>query len=162
MKYCPDCKSLLEHKQVESKSLLVCSSSICNFIFWDNPIPVVLGLVSYEGKYVITNNIEWPDWKYSLISGFIDSGESPEKAISREVKEELSLRVIATDLITVSFYEKLNQIMISYHVETEGDLLLNSENRAFKLLNINELEKWEFGIGASPTIKKWLSNLKDE
>ncbi|VAW74087.1 hypothetical protein MNBD_GAMMA12-2746 [hydrothermal vent metagenome] len=155
MKYCPLCKAELLAQVHEGKSRLSCSSYDCDYVFWNSPTPVVLAIVNYQGQYVITNNAAWPEWKYSLISGFVDANEDSQKAIEREVYEELRLESTSTTLITVSLFERLNQLMISYYVEAQGELILNSENRAFKLLNEEEIIHWSFGLGATPAVQKW-------
>jgi len=157
MKYCPLCRAELVTQVHEQKTSLGCSSQECEYVFWDNPVPVVLGLVRYQGKFVITNNADWPDWKYSLVSGFVDARESSADAIKREVHEELNLKAGVTEIITVNLFERLNQLMIAYYVEAQGNLVLNNENRAYKLLNDDELAHWKFGLGATPVIQKWFS-----
>lgn len=158
MKYCPLCGSCLAPLIHEGRKKQFCSSKGCDYVFWNNPIPVVLGIVELNGKYIVTNNAEWPEWKYSLISGFVDYKESPETAIVREVKEELNLIVNSCQLVNITLYERLNQLMICFFVETSGQIRLNPENRAFKLLSLEALAKWEFGKGATPAINKWLED----
>lgn len=157
MNYCPQCTAKLELKRIETKELTVCGNVNCEFIHWDNPTPVVLVIVEYQAKFVVTNNAEWPEWKYSLVSGFVDTRESPEQAAIREVKEELNLTTTQCDLIHTSLYEDLNQIMITFAVTATGDLKLNHENRNYKLLTQEEIIQWQFGRGATPAINQYFS-----
>ena len=57
----------------------------------------------------------------------------------------------------MSVFTRLNQIIISYHVNTTGTIVLNEKHDKYKLLTENELENWEFGEGSIPAIKHWLS-----
>lgn len=156
--YCPICSCALKLGIYEGAEKAECSSISCHFVHWNNPIPVVLALVELEGRFVVTHNVEWPSWKYSLVSGFLDARESPEEAVVREVGEELGLRVVGLSIITASTHQKLNQLMISYHVKTDGSISLNHENDDYKLLSEAELADWEFGAGAKPTIDAWLAS----
>lgn len=159
-KFCPQCSNELVASIHEGNEKKSCPNTGCGFVHWDNPTPVVLALIEYQGRYLITHNVEWPDWKYSLISGFLDSREDPEHAVIREIKEELGLATIYVELITTSIYENLNQLMISFYAKTEGDICLNEEHDAYKLLSLEELRNWEFGRGSIPTIETWLARVK--
>ncbi|WP_413662902.1 NUDIX domain-containing protein [Microbulbifer sp. CNSA002] len=156
-KYCPACSHKLEKRLLESGYKLCCSTNTCDFVFWENPTPVAIALVEHDGKYIVTHNVEWPDWKYSLVSGFIDTNEDPKKAAMREIREELNLETTYIELITTSIYENLNQVMVGYYAKTEGEIILNEENDSYKLLSRKELASWSFGRGSTPLIKKWLA-----
>lgn len=91
MKYCPQCASKINDKSVDGESRLACSKE-CGYIFWNNPIPVSAGLVEINGKYLLARNKTWPEGFFSLITGFIETGESPGGAIKRETEEELGLK----------------------------------------------------------------------
>ena len=153
--FCPCCGSRLINGVFEGAVKQHCESA-CGFVHWNNPTPVVLALVEFNGLYVVTHNVEWPEWKYSLISGFLDTQEDPEQAVIREVEEELALKAIETTLITTSIYEPLNQLMLAYHVMAEGEIKLNHEHDAYKLLDDEALSQWPFGLGATPAIQQWL------
>jgi len=155
--YCPLCGDRLIKAVRELTEKLVCRSDECEFVNWGNPTPVVLGIVEYGNQFILLNNYDWPEWKYSLVSGFVDTKESPERAIVREIKEELDLAALEPRLIHVSLYERLNQIMITYHAKATGKITLNSENRDYKLLSRDQLGEWEFGLGATSAVKKWLN-----
>ncbi len=157
-KFCPLCSSQLEPKTFEGSLKQACSAGDCEFVGWDNPTPVVLALVELNGKFLVTHNVEWPSWKYSLISGFLDTNEDPFEAVKREIKEELGLTTSHVELITTSIYKNLNQLMISFHVKTEGVVVLNEEHDSYKLLTLEELKSWEFGSGAMPAIHQWLAS----
>lgn len=158
--FCPCCGARLIEGLFEGALKWHCESSACEFVHWNNPTPVVIALVELDGLYVVTHNVAWPEWKYSLISGFLDSNECPEQAVIREVREELDLQVIEATLITTSIYTPLNQVMIAYHVLAKGNIRLNHEHDAYKLLDDDALSQWPFGLGATPAIQQWLGRAK--
>lgn len=48
-KFCPNCKNKLGEKLVDKRIYLSCSK--CNFIFWNNPKPVVSALLQIDIIY---------------------------------------------------------------------------------------------------------------
>ncbi|MHB0874031.1 MAG: hypothetical protein ACYC1J_11450, partial [Acidithiobacillus ferrooxidans] len=72
MKYCPQCANELQGRVIDGISRLACPSSECGFVHWDNPIPVVAGLIYRDGKYIIARNTKWPSGMFSLVTGFLE------------------------------------------------------------------------------------------
>ena len=117
MKYCPQCKADMIDRKLDGVSRLACQSSSCDFAFWQNPTPVVAGIVEYQGKIVMAHNVAWPKAFFSVITGFLEQGEDPAEAMVRETKEELNLTVTAQRLIGAYGFEQMNQVIIAYHLE---------------------------------------------
>ena len=89
MKFCPYCASSLKAGQIEGVERFACSSPDCDYVFWDNPTPVVAALVEHEGHVVLVRNRSWPPKWYGLVTGFLERGEEPTDGVLREVREEL-------------------------------------------------------------------------
>ncbi len=147
MKFCPMCKSDLFKKPVDGKNRLCCTNTDCGYVFWNNPTPVLAALVEHEDKIIMARNSAWPEGIFSVITGFLEKGESPETGIIREVEEELGLTGSSAELIGVYAFDKLNQIIIAYHVKAEGDIVLNEELAEIKKVDKNRLKGWSFGTG---------------
>ena len=145
MKYCPKCKEELERRLVDGVERLACPSSPCGFVHWENPTPVVAGLIQYGDKYVLARNAQWPPGMFSLITGFLEKGESPEEAVLREVKEELG--VIGNQVIFLGHYllPEFNQLIMAFSVQACGDINLGEEIAEVKLLSRSEIERIGFG-----------------
>jgi len=60
MKYCPVCTSKLEARVVDGESRLACSAEDCAYVLWENPVPVVAGLVQLADHYLLARNTQWP------------------------------------------------------------------------------------------------------
>lgn len=159
MNYCPLCSNALESRVVDGVSRLACPSIDCRFVHWDNPIPVVAGLVGFDGGYVLARNASWPKTMYSLITGFLETGEPPEKAIVRELSEELGLRVKRCDFIGHFPLPRFNQLLIAYFVDAEGNLKLGEEICDVKLVARDELSCFDFGplTLTREIVDRWLS-----
>ena len=158
MKYCPECASVLELKRMDGVERMVCVSSECGFVHWDNPVPVVAALVEYQGKIILARNSQWPEGMFSLVTGYLERNETPEDAVVREVKEELGLDGKAQEFLgCYSFIEK-NQIILAHWVVATGELKTGNEITEVKLLSLEELKLLQFGRLAltSAIVKQWL------
>ncbi len=144
MKYCPECKADIIATSVDGESRQACSNDECEFVFWNNPVPVVAALVELNGEYVIARNAQWPEGVFSVIAGYLEAGETPEHAVVRELEEELGLSgSIQRYIGTYSFFDK-NQIIIAYQVSASGTIEINHELAQVKLLSRSELAQYDF------------------
>ena len=158
MKFCPQCGQGLINKVIEGKGRLACSSPTCQFVFWDNPIPVVAAIVELDNSIVLARNRLWPEKMFGLVTGFLEQGESPETAVLREVKEELDLEGTVAEFIgCYSFFEK-NQLILAYHVSAHGTVTLGEELAEVRYVNPERLKPWPFGTGYA--VRDWLEKRK--
>jgi len=144
MKYCPDCGNILEAKWIDGAERYVCVHDDCQFVHWNNPVPVVAALVSHAGKFVIARNAKWPKGIFSVITGYLEQNEQPEQAVLREVKEELGLDGEIKRFIGNYVFTAKNQVILCYEVEATGQLQINHELAEFKLLSTEELIAYNF------------------
>ncbi|MEO5371840.1 MAG: NUDIX domain-containing protein [Magnetococcus sp. DMHC-1] len=158
MKFCPICAQALTIREIDGKSRAACSASGCSFVFWDNPVPVVAGIVEIGMGVVLAHNKAWPSGKYSVITGFLECGEAPEAGIVRETREELGLHATATTLVGLYPYARANQIIMAYHLTAEGEIVLGEELDDYRIIPKNRLKGWDFGTGLAVTdwLKKFL------
>ena len=158
MKYCPECASLLKLERVDGVERKACSSPECSFVHWDNPVPVVAALVQYQGKIVLARNSQWPEGMFSLVTGYLERGETPEEAAVREVKEELGLNGKVQDFIGCYSFTEKNQVILAHSVAATGELTTGSEITEVRLLSREELKRWQFGRLAlsSAIVERWL------
>lgn len=145
MIYCPKCGELLKFKMIGGIHRAACDKDKCGFVCWDNPVPVVAALVQYLGNYVVARNVKWPKGVFSLITGYLERGETPEQAVLREVAEELGLTGKVTRHIgNYSFVEK-NELLLCYEVAASGTVRLNHELVELKQLTPTQLANYDFG-----------------
>ena len=157
IKFCPECGGAISKVNIDGATRFKCSQENCNYVHWNNPVPVVAALVKHEGKYLIARNAKWPKRIFSLITGFLEAGEEVESAILREVKEELGLEgKISSYLGHYTFFEQ-NQIIIAFEVKAKGTLKINHELAETKYLSAEELTAYDFQplYITEKIIKKW-------
>jgi len=56
IKYCPYCGGKLSARNINGKDYLACSTNNCEYVFWDNPLPVVAAIVEHEGNVLLARN----------------------------------------------------------------------------------------------------------
>lgn len=148
----------MELKRIDGVERMACASLECRFVHWDNPVPVVAALVQYRGKIVLARDSLWPEDTFSLVTGYLERGESPDQAVLREVKEELGLDGRVKGFIGCYLFAEKNQVVLAHWVVAAGNLETGSEIAEVKLLSRKQLELWQFGHLAltSTIVKQWL------
>ena len=156
MKYCPLCAEELILELLDDRERLHCPAAACEFVHWNNPVPVVAAIVEYGGRVILANNMAWPDHVYALITGFLEQGESPEAGVIREVLEELGLSAEVQEFIGAYSFFKKNQLILAYHVTASGTVRLNDELRSYQCVNKEDLTYWDAGTGHA--LRDWLKS----
>lgn len=152
-KFCPKCATELATVEIEGTKRQKCQS--CDFVHWNNPIPVVAAIVEHEGKVILTRNKGWPEKWLGIVAGFLEKGETPEQGVLREVKEELGLNGEIVSFVGHYAFKLRNQIIFAYHIQLEGEIKLGEELESIKALPPEEVRPWSVGTG--PALKDWLT-----
>ena len=110
-------------------------------------IEVVAAIIRKEGKIFATQRGygEWKDW-WEFPGGKMEPGETPEEALKREIREELSTEIRVDELLcTVEYdYPKFHLTMHCYLCSLTTDDLHLNEHEAARWLAMDELNsvKW--------------------
>jgi 8-oxo-dGTP diphosphatase len=110
-------------------------------------IEVVAALIRKGEKIFATQRGygDWQDW-WEFPGGKMEPGETPEEALKREIREELSTEIsVDAFLYTVEYdYPKFHLTMHCYLCSLLSDALHLNEHEAAKWLTNDELEsvKW--------------------
>lgn len=145
MQYCPHCRETLTLRLIDATERLACPAPNCSFVHWNNPVPVVGGIIRIGDRYVLAQNAAWPEGIYSMITGFLEANEVPDDAIRRETQEELGVTAERITFLGHYSLPKFNQLIIAYLVEAQGEVSLNEELVAVKYLSHDELARYDFG-----------------
>lgn len=89
-KFCPKCGGKLKK---ENKSLLICQK--CGFNFYQNPKSCMAVIMENKKGQILMVKRKFAPFKgtWDLPGGFIENGETAEEATSREISEELGLKI---------------------------------------------------------------------
>jgi NADH pyrophosphatase NudC (nudix superfamily) len=151
--YCPHCTAPLAERLIDGEPRRACSAG-CGFVHYDNPTPVVAAIVEHDGCVVLARNRAWPATWYGLITGFLERGEAPAQGALREVKEELGLDAREANLVGVYPFDRMNQVIIAYHVPATGAIRLNNELADYRRVPPAKCRVWPFGTGDA--LRDWL------
>lgn len=154
-KFCPQCAKPLGLRQEGEMPRLACPDRACGFVHWDNPVPVVAAIVEHEGEIVLGRNAAWPPGMFALITGFLEKHDPhPESGVLREVKEELGLDGRVAEFVGFYPFERMNQLIIAYHVVATGTITLNEELVEYRKLHPEKIRLWPAGTGYA--MRDWI------
>jgi NAD+ diphosphatase len=151
--YCPGCTAPLSTQIIDLEARRACSRN-CGFVYYDNPTPVVAAIVEHNGLIVLARNRAWPTVFYGLITGYVERCESPQSAVVREVKEELNLDAQSATFVSMHVFERMNQLVIGYHVAASGTIRLNDELFDCRHVRPQDCQVWPLGTGL--VLRDWL------
>jgi len=123
-RFCGSCGSPTTPSGGGTKRLCTNQTKRCGKSLYPRTDPVAIMLIVHEDKCLLGRQAKWPKGLYSCLAGFIDSAETIEEAVAREVSEEAGVEV---DLSTVKYYSSQpwpflgGQIMIGCHAKAKSD-----------------------------------------
>ena len=158
-KFCVQCGRELIAVKVDGEDRLACPDESCDFVFWNNPVPVVAGIVEHEDNIILIQNKGWPSNWWGPVTGFLERGETAEDGIAREVSEELGLTAEVQSLVGVYTFFRMNQVIIAYHLIAHGEISQGEELAAYKPVPITKLKGWDSATGQA--VSDWLASRQD-
>lgn len=85
--------------------------------------PVVIMLVARGNKLLLGRSPGWPEGMYSALAGFVEPGETPEAAVTREVAEETGITVASVQYLGAQPWPFPNSLMLGYLAVAEDDTI---------------------------------------
>jgi NADH pyrophosphatase NudC (nudix superfamily) len=152
-RFCPACAAALVPGLHGDRPRLACS--VCGWVHWDNPTPVVAAIIELDGKLLLARNRAWPEKMFALVTGFLERDEHPAAAVLREVKEETDLDAGGASLVGVCDFARMNQVILGYHVVARGAVRLSDELAEYRLIEPARVRPWRQGTGV--LLADWLS-----
>lgn len=142
VKFCPRCGGRTSRLVVGETPRDNCPA--CDEIFYDNPLCAVAIVAEKDGKVIfIKRNVEPAKGMWALPGGFIEQGESVEKAALRELREETGLKAKKAEIIKVVTAQTLyfkTLILIGVRVSgLNGKIKAGDDACAVKWCGINKI-----------------------
>ena len=116
-RFCGRCGS--EMARSEKERAVVCPK--CRNTVYPRISPVVIVAVRNGDKLLMAHNIDNPNPRLFLISGFVEVGESLEQAVHREVMEEAGLRVKNIRYFGSQPWPFSDSLIAGFTAELDGD-----------------------------------------
>jgi len=123
---------------------------------------VTAGVIEKDGKILIAKRKSGKcigaSWEFP--GGKLEEGETLEKCLKRELKEELDIEVEVKDCIASSIFScnDLEIELIAYRVKYLSGELKLIDHEEVKWVSPDELSKYEFTLPDIPIVEK-VSNL---
>jgi NAD+ diphosphatase len=112
--YCPHCGARLILKEIGDEGMIPFCDK-CNIPLWDMFTTCVIAAVVNEyGEVALLRQNYVSTTKYVCVAGIMKIGESAEKTVIREVKEEIGQAVEKIEYISSYPYEKKEMLMLGY------------------------------------------------
>lgn len=155
-RFCTHCATSLQQVNVaeDAGNVVRLRCPACGWTHWNNPTPVLAAIVEVDDRVLLARNAAWKGKAFGLITGFMEAGETPEAGITREIKEETNLDVSALSLVGVHDFQRMNQVIITYHAIAHGAIRLSPELVDYRLLEPARIQCWPAGTGYA--LAQWL------
>jgi ADP-ribose pyrophosphatase YjhB (NUDIX family) len=124
MKYCPECGTRLEERwiAIDARERLVCVA--CNAIRYENPRILVALMVTCGERLLLCRRAQQPSLgTWTPPSGFMERGETLERAAARETFEEAGVQIDPDklSLYLVSSLPKISEVYVVFRAVVESD-----------------------------------------
>ena len=116
-KFCGRCGNVTIRGEKERS--IICPK--CGNVVYPRISPVVIVAVRNGDKLLMAHNIDNPNPRLFLISGFVEIGESLEQTVHREVMEEAGLRVKNVRYFSSQPWPFSDSLIAGFTAELDGD-----------------------------------------
>lgn len=104
--------------RLETERAKKCPS--CGHLAFPRLSPAVIIAIRKDDKILLAHNSNFPENQYSTIAGFIDPGETAEEAVSREIMEEVGIKVKNIRYCTSQPWPFPDSLMLGFTAEYES------------------------------------------
>lgn len=116
----------------------------CRLRFYPRISPCIIVLITRGREVLLAQGDKHREqgW-YSTLAGFIESGESAEQAVMREVKEEVNVELTNLQYLNSQAWPFPNQLMLGFQAEYAGGTIVPAEGEIAdaRWFDIDELPK---------------------
>ena len=134
------------------------------------PEAVVSALIfNSENKILLCRSHKWNN-QYVIPGGHIETGESMEEALRREIKEETGLEIydirplsIHESIFSEQYYNERHFICIDFTCKTATkEIVLNDEASEFVWLGLEEIDRVDLGGMVKPLLEEMQKGANSE
>lgn len=130
------------------------------------PIIVTAAVIRNKSKILIAQRksdakVEALKWEFP--GGKLEHGETPEECLTREIKEELNLKIKVGPLIGISshvYRKKLHVVLLCYLCEFKAGKLKCLDVEDAKWISPRKMKSYSFAAADIPLLKKVKKALK--
>ena len=116
--YCRECGEKLTLRFCENEGLIPYCGKCEAYMFPQFPVAVSMVVTNRtQDKILLAKHVEDDD--FILFAGYIKKGENAEKAVPREIKEELGLDVVKAKYMSSRYHALKEGLMLNFIVIVE-------------------------------------------
>lgn len=120
-KFCGCCGNPNRFSDIEEA--LVCSNIECGKIIYPRITPAIITLIHKENKVLLAKHNLRNQEIYTCIAGYVETGETVEECVHREVYEEVGLKIKDLTYAGSQYWAFPDQIMFAFHCNwAEGEI----------------------------------------
>ncbi|ANK62369.1 NUDIX domain-containing protein [Loigolactobacillus backii] len=166
-KYCPTCGTRLTKKMAGDDGLTPFCPN-CERYWFPTFSDCVIVLVANELNEIVLAKMPYLSHQYaSLISGYMQPGESAETSAKREVEEELGITLGNIEYAGTYWFGKSEALMHGFISRTTNqDLKLSRELASAKWVSVSEAPKYMFpdspGNAAAAVYRKFVHEIASQ
>jgi NAD+ diphosphatase len=82
---------------------------------------VIMLVVDENDRCLLGRQRSWPAGRYSTLAGFVEPGETPERAVAREVAEEVGITITSCRYAGAQPWPFPSSLMLGYYATAAGD-----------------------------------------
>ncbi|GAA0734463.1 NAD(+) diphosphatase [Clostridium oceanicum] len=124
-KYCPLCgKKLIPKYSFDEGNVPYCDHD--DIMYFDTPTPCIIVAVIKEDKILLLKQSYIFKNSKVLLSGYVTPGESVEKSVHREVKEEAGIDILDVEYLGSEYLEEKDIIMLTFMAKYKDGILNKS------------------------------------
>lgn len=116
--HCGRCGATME--QADNEMALVCTGDHCRNRVYPRISPCIIVLVEHEDRALLAHNSRFTPNRFSTLAGFIEAGESVERAVAREIREEVGVEVDGLRYFNSQAWPFPDSLMLAFHAQYAG------------------------------------------
>lgn len=118
------CGSLTTLSQVETAK--ICQD--CNSVIYPATFPAIIVLVEKGRHILLARSAHFPSGMYSVLAGFVETGESCEEAVYREIAEEVGIRIKDMTYFASQPWPFPSSLMLGYRAKyASGNIRIDTQ-----------------------------------
>ncbi|MEL4506049.1 NAD(+) diphosphatase [Luteococcus sp. H138] len=92
---------------------------------------MIVAVLDDEDRILLGHQAAWPEGRVSILAGFLESGESGEHAVVREVYEEAGLQVTEARFLSSQPWPYPRSLMLGFVARAHGEIRVDEQEIAW-------------------------------
>jgi len=120
-RHCPACGAPSTMRKAGYER--ACTNRACSAVQFPRSDPAIIVRVTHGDRCLLARQPSFRPGLFSVLAGFVEPGESLEDAVSREVWEEVGLRLLAVSYVSSQPWPFPTSLMVGFHADAASDVL---------------------------------------